>query len=71
MSCYLYPIREKKLGTLTGLNYHRWTVCKEAVALGEKLQMPVYKFLREPLIRRFGPEWYEELERAAELFLQS
>ena len=71
MSCYLYPIREKKLGTLTGLNYHRWTVCKEAVALGEKLQMPVYTFLREPLIRRFGPEWYEELERAAELFLQS
>ncbi len=71
MSCYLYPIREKQLGSLTGLNYHRWTVCKEAVALGEKLQLPVYKFLREPLIRRFGQEWYEELERTAQAFLQS
>lgn len=69
MSCYLYPIREKRLGNMIGLNYHRWDVCREAVELGRRLQMPVYKFLRDPLIRRFGTEWYEELERVAEEYL--
>ena len=50
----------------TGLNYHRWDVCKAAVKKGRELQLPVYKFLKEPLIRRFGEEWYKALEQAAE-----
>lgn len=66
ISCYLYPIREKKLGSLVGLNYHRWDVCREAVELGTRLKMPVYKFLRDPLIRRFGAEWYARLEETVE-----
>ena len=66
ISCSLYPIREKQFGNgLVGLNYHRWDVCKDAVALGRKLDMPVYRFLKEPLIRRFGKEWYQELEEVA------
>ena len=67
ISCSLYPIREKNFGNgLIGLNYHRWTVCKDAVAKGKALDLPVYRFLKEPLIRRFGEAWYEELCAVAE-----
>ena len=67
ISCALYPIREKRFsdGTIA-LNYHRWAVCKAAVAKGRELQMPVYKFLEGPLVRRFGQEWYNELCLVAE-----
>ena len=71
ISCALYPIREKNFGNgLVGLNYHRWAVCKDAVAKGKVLQMPVYRFLKEPLIRRFGREWYDELCEVAALLQQ-
>ena len=69
VSCSLYPIRVKRFNingeTLYGLNYHRWDICKEAVEKGYRLSMPVYKFLKEPLTQKFGPEWYAELEAAA------
>lgn len=69
ISCALYPIREKRFdGGLIGLNYHRWTVCQDAVKKGRALDLPLYKFLKAPLIRRFGEEWYRELcEVAKEL----
>lgn len=68
ISCALYPIREKKFRNgLVGLNYDRWDICKCGVEKGRELQLPVYKFLKEPLIRRFGKEWYDELEAVAEL----
>ena len=67
ISCALYPIREVSLSNgLAGLNYHRWNVCQEAVKKGKELDLPIYKFLKEPLVRRFGNEWYEMLEAAAE-----
>ena len=69
ISCALYPIREKHFdGGLTGLNYHRWAVCADAVEKGKALDLPVYRFLREPLIRRFGQQWYDELCEVASLF---
>ena len=62
VSCALYPIREKKIGQdLIGLNYNRWVVCQAAIKKGEALNLPLYQFLKEPLIRRFGKEWYQEL----------
>lgn len=62
ISCALYPIREKYFGNgLYGINYHRWDVCREAVKKGRELNLPVYRFLKDPLIRRFGKEWYDEL----------
>ena len=62
VSCALYPIREKRLGEgLVGLNYNRWTVCKMAIKKGKQEDLPLYKFLRDPLIRRFGEAWYQEL----------
>lgn len=66
VSCALYPIREKKFQNgMVGLNYNRWDVCRDAVVKGRELDMPVYRFLREPLVRRFGEEWFEELEAVA------
>ena len=62
ISCALYPIREKALGNgLVGLNYHRWKICQCAVEKGKELNLPLYQFLKEPLIRRFGQPWYDEL----------
>ena len=67
VSCALYPIREKRFGGgLVGLNYNRWAVCRDAVAKGKALGLPVYRFLKEPLIRRFGADWYQELCDVAE-----
>ena len=67
ISCALYPIREKNFGNgLIGLNYHRWSICKDAVEKGKALGLPVYQFLKEPLIRRFGEAWYQELCEVAE-----
>lgn len=67
ISCSLYPIREKKLSNgLIGLSYHRWDICKDAIQKGKSLNLPIYKFLREPLIRRFGMEWYSEVETVAD-----
>ena len=72
ISCALYPIRAKQFSNGTiALNYNRWDVCRDAVAKGRELDMPVYKFLKEPLIRRFGTEWYEELEQLADMLLKS
>lgn len=64
ISCALYPIREKRIANdLVGLNYHRWAVCDGAVRRGRELGLPLYRFLREPLVRRFGQAWYDELEQ--------
>lgn len=72
VSCALYPIREKRLGGgMVGLNYNRWAVCKMAVAKGIGENLPLYEFLRDPLIRRFGEDWYQELlDTVAELKAQ-
>ena len=66
VSCALYPIRVGNYGPYKAVNYHRWNVCKAAVLLGQKENLPVYKFLKEPLIRKFGEDWYAELEIAVE-----
>jgi len=70
VSCALYPVREKQFGDgLTGLNYHRWKNCADAVAKGQALGVRVYQFLKEPLTRRFGQEWYQELCNVADELL--
>ena len=71
ISCALYPIREKRFaGGMVGLNYNRWDVCRAAVEKGREIGLPVYKFLEEPLVRRFGREWYQELCDTAEMLIQ-
>ena len=61
ISCHLYPIRVKQFNHITALNYEEWHICKPACACGEKLDVPVFKFLKEPLIRAFGTSFYDEL----------
>ncbi|MDZ4839093.1 MAG: DUF3109 family protein [Bacteroidota bacterium] len=68
LSCHLYPIRVSKVGGYDALNYNRWSVCSPACSLGEALGMPIYKFLKEPLIRAYGPVWYQDLEQIAEAY---
>lgn len=57
VSCHLYPIRVEDYGEFTAVNYHQWDICRCAKGKGE----PLYLYLKEPLIRRFGQEWYDEL----------
>ncbi|NOZ35100.1 MAG: DUF3109 family protein [Chlorobi bacterium] len=66
ISCWLYPIRIKKIQNLCAVNYDVWDICKKAVINGEKLGVPVYKFLKEPLIKKFGEEWFKQLDYYAE-----
>jgi hypothetical protein len=66
ISCHLYPVRLQKYDEFTAVNYHRWNVCDCARKFGGKLGVPVYQFLKEPLIRKFGHEWFEQLEIADE-----
>ena len=70
ISCYLYPLRITEYPSFTAVNYHRWKICRPAEALGRKLGLRLYQFLKEPLIQRFGKEWYDELCLACESYLE-
>jgi len=65
VSCHLYPVRVARYQGFRAVNYHRWRLCGAAVTLGKKQGVKVYQFLKEPLIRKFGEEWYEMLSAAA------
>lgn len=65
ISCHLYPIRISKFDNYFALNYDRWSICSDACVLGDSLKVPVYKFLKTPLIRAFGQTWYDELDMEA------
>lgn len=71
VSCHLYPVRITEYPSFTAVNFHRWKICRPAESLGRKLKIRAYQFLREPLIARFGKEWYDELVMAAEAYLSS
>lgn len=62
ISCHLYPIRVQKYAQFEALNYNEWNICKPACACGSKLDVKVYKFLKEPIVRAFGEDFYNELE---------
>jgi hypothetical protein len=66
ISCHLYPIRITTKKNFEALNYNKWHICSPACVLGKELQVPVYKFLKAPLIRKYGEQWYSELEQAVE-----
>jgi len=71
ISCHLYPIRIAKLPDYTALNYHKWQVCEPACSCGTALQVPVYRFLKDPLIRKFGEKWFSELEEVHAVWKQN
>lgn len=70
ISCHLYPVRLKEYADFTAVNLHRWKICRCAEVLGRKLGLRAYQFLKEPLIRRFGQAWYDELAKTAEEYLR-
>lgn len=70
ISCHLYPIRVQALPGMEGLNYDQWDICKAACTNGQALKVPVYKFLKEALIRKYGEDWFADLEEVAEVWLQ-
>ncbi|MEP2770834.1 MAG: DUF3109 family protein [Fulvivirga sp.] len=61
ISCHLYPIRSKKYDEFEALNYDQWHICSPACSLGAELSVPVYKFLKDALTRKYGKEWYAKL----------
>lgn len=65
VSCHLYPIRVTRYDGFEALNYNKWEICQCARLKGEKEGVPLYRFLKEALIARYGEEWYEQLEYAA------
>jgi hypothetical protein len=66
ISCHLYPIRITKKKDFEAVNYHKWSICSAACSNGKALQVPLYKFLKEPLVRKYGKAWYQELVRQIE-----
>lgn len=68
VSCHLYPVRIQSYNSFDAVNYHRWKICSPACSLGKELKQPVFVFLKDALIRRFGSEWYTELEQTFEVY---
>jgi len=66
VSCHLYPIRIKQYSEFAAVNYDRWEICDDACSLGKELNIPVYKFVKQALIRKFGEAWYRELDKVAQ-----
>lgn len=64
ISCHLYPIRLKQLGDSIALNYDRWIICQCAREKGAKEKTPVFRFLKEAITRKFGEDFYNQLEEA-------
>lgn len=65
ISCHLYPIRIRQYSEFAAINYHKWEICDDACTLGKELQVPIYQFVKQALIRKFGEKWYHELEEVA------
>lgn len=65
ISCHLYPIRISYYPSYDAINYHKWGICADACSLGAELKVPVYRFLKEALIRKYGENWFTELDLIA------
>lgn len=70
VSCHLYPVRVKKYDSFTAVNLHRWRICKSAEVLGRAKGLRAYRFLEDPLRRRFGDAWYDELKLTCDEYLR-
>lgn len=66
ISCHLYPVRIREFTDFSAVNYHKWHICSDACDLGKELEVPVYKFLKDALTRKFGAAWYNELDTIAQ-----
>ncbi|MFP4288348.1 MAG: DUF3109 family protein [Bacteroidales bacterium] len=71
VSCHLYPVRITKYSNYEAVNYHRWPICDCARTNGDKLKVPIYVFLKDSLIRKYGLEWYTQLDEYVKLTLEN
>lgn len=71
ISCHLYPIRVHRYKYSIALNYDKWDICQPAVILGKKLGVPVYKSLKEALVRAFGEDFYRQMEECESLLKEA
>ncbi|MBT6439327.1 MAG: DUF3109 family protein [Flavobacteriales bacterium] len=67
VSCHLYPVRVTEYKRFDAVNFHDWNICEAACRCGEKLEVQLFRFLKDPLIRKFGEEWYEKMCEADKL----
>ncbi|MCC5919916.1 MAG: DUF3109 family protein [Cyclobacteriaceae bacterium] len=68
ISCHLYPVRITKQKFYDALNYDKWHICSAACTLGEELGVPIYKFVKDALIRKYGEKWYADLEEMIQAY---
>ena len=71
VSCHLYPVRTKKYSDFEGINYDRWEICQPATILGQKENIPVFRFVKKALVRKYGVDFYKKLEIAADSLVTS
>ncbi|MFW5706530.1 MAG: DUF3109 family protein [Bacteroidota bacterium] len=69
VSCHLYPVRITRYSNYEAVNYHRWPICDCARKNGKKLNVKIYEFLKDSLIRKYGQEWYDQLDAYIQLTL--
>ena len=67
ISCHLYPVRITKYENYDAVNYDRWDICKPACECGTELKVPLFRFVKDALKRKYGSDWYEELVAIDEL----
>ncbi|MCD7963845.1 MAG: DUF3109 family protein [Rikenellaceae bacterium] len=71
VSCHLYPVRVSEFSNGSfGLNFHRWSICSDAIKNGKKLGLPVFRMLKDPLIRKFGHEFYVKMEEFYKIYTE-
>lgn len=66
LSCHLYPVRITKSDNFEAVNYHKWFICEPARTFGKSEEIPLYKFLKDPLKRAYGEDWYNKLVKEIE-----
>jgi hypothetical protein len=71
VSCHLYPIRIVKYNNYDAVNYHRWNYCDVGIIKGNNNGVALFRFLKVPLIRKYGKEWFDKLEYAADNYLNN
>lgn len=70
ISCHLYPIRVTKYKGFEAVNYHCWDICKHALTKGRKTETSLFVFLKEPLVRNYGSDWFEKLKIANDEYVK-
>ena len=69
ISCHLYPVRITKYSNYEAVNYHRWPICEPARKFGKKQNVRIYEFVKDSLIRKYGEDWYRQLDEYVKMTL--